>query len=374
MRSFMKASTYQTFRSVIYRKRFRLAKQYCKAHRVPDISEEEKKEIDKYWKNFGIKIRDFSWFRMYYYITGLHDPRFVPDDIAGLVVYPYYNNDKYKFAWRDKCYFDRLLPDVPMPETVCKRIRGRLFYDNRYHTESESEDCLARYLLDYCRKNACSLVVKPSKDTGLGKNVKKYAITLKEEAEELIKDWKSVKDFIVQRCIQQCPAMAFFNEDSTNMIRVYSWRHDDRVEILSATVRAGIPGHVTDVAFVDGIETVHLVGILPDGTVKNEMLNQDARLIWKWDDHFKLPSWEKIVSIVKTNHLYADNFDIIGWDFTIDNAEEPMCFEWNIVWPGTVFYQYTNGPFFGEYTDDVLAFLKEKEGQKKYLPFYMRAH
>ena len=67
-----------------------------------------------------------------------------------------------------------------------------------------------------------------------------------------------------------------------------------------------------------------------------------------------------------------DHFDIVGWDFTVADDERVVCIEYNIKRPGTVFYQNVNGPFFGEYTEQALEFLKDKKNQAKYIPEWMR--
>ena len=155
------------------------------------------------------------------------------------------------------------------------------------------------------------------------------------------------------------------------MIRVCSWRHGNDVDILYAAVRAGIPGSVTDVSFVNGIERVQLVGI-KNGVFANKMLDQDGRFVKDLPNNMRIPAWQKIVQIVKDNHLLVDNFDIIGWDFTIDKSENPVCFEWNVQWPGTVLYQYTNGPLFGDMTEQLFSFLNDTNNRDNYIPYYMR--
>lgn len=109
----------------------RLAMDYCNRYDVPEISDYEKREIVDYWAQFGILIYDFCWHRMYYTATGIHDPRFVPDLVAGFVLYEYYNDKAYENTWRDKNMFDRLLPDVPQPHTLGKRIRKRYCVHNQ---------------------------------------------------------------------------------------------------------------------------------------------------------------------------------------------------------------------------------------------------
>ena len=104
---------YDIMRRAFVQSRECLAKTYCEKFTVPDISEKEKEEIRMFWAQYGIKIFDYDWHRMYYHVTGVHDPRFVPDLIAGLVIYEYYNDRRFEEVWRDKNMFERLLPDVP---------------------------------------------------------------------------------------------------------------------------------------------------------------------------------------------------------------------------------------------------------------------
>lgn len=77
--------------------------------------------------------------------------------------------------------------------------------------------------------------------------------------------------------------------------------------------------------------------------------------------------------MVKAAHLKLDHFDIVGWDVTVDDKENVVLVEYNIKRPGTVFYQYAHGPFFGEVTEQVLSFLKDPQSRKKYVPAYFRA-
>ena len=359
-----------TFVRGYFSKKEKLAQDYCLKYQVPDITDGEKDEIQRYWSQYGIIISDFSWHRMYYHVTGIHDPRFVPDLVAGLVVYDYYNNKVYENTWRDKNMFSRLLPGVPFPRTIMKRIRGRFYVDEKYAGTIEQFDAAER-LLDYVLERHCDVIVKKTRETGFGKGVGKYHIETYEDAKNAIDKWEGVTDYIVQECVRQHEYLAEFNESSINMMRVYSWRHDGDVSIIFATVRAGVKGSITDVSFDNGVELVHLVGISSDGYFGDKMYDQDGRVIKTLETKKKVPGWEKMIRIIRENHLLINDFDIIGWDFTIDQSGEPVCFEWNIQWPGTVLYQYVNGPLWGDKTDDILSFLKDKENQYNYVPVYM---
>lgn len=267
------------------------AKNYNKKYSVPKLTNEQKKEIQDYWKQYGIKVKDFCWYQMFYFATGINDPRFVPDPIGGNIVYPYYNDYKYLLAWRDKNMFDRLLPNMPFPKTICKVIRNRFYYNGEYHPKQDGLEKASEWIFAYCKEFHCEVIFKASRDTGFGKSVKKYRFSTITEVREALTAWKNVCDYIVQECVEQHEVLSSFNESSCNMIRVYSWRHDVDVDIIFMTARVGIPGSVTDVAFINGEERVNLIGITEDGYFCTKMLNQDGMLVRTIPNGIKVPCY-----------------------------------------------------------------------------------
>lgn len=200
---------------------------------------------------------------------------------------------------------------------------------------------------------------------------KKYTIHHEHDVMHAFSEWENIQDFIVQECIVQHQILSSLNETSTNILRICSFRHDDTVDILYAAARVGIQGAITDVSFIDGQEQVRVLGVSKDGIFDNRLKNQDGFVVDTFKEKTAVPAWDKIVSIIKRNHLLIDNFDIIGWDFTVTEKGEPVCFEWNVQWPGTVLYQYVNGPLFGEMTDRVLSFLLDAKNRENYIPCYL---
>lgn len=351
---------------------FNLAVNYVDKYGIPELTNTEKEEIAHFWGEYGVRIDDFSWHRMYYHVTGICSPMFVPDPIAGLVVYPYYNDHAYEYTWRDKNMFDRLLPNVPFPETYIKCVNGRIRNCQTGKHYSFEESSLQELMEELHFEFPSMIVVKPSRDSGFGRGVKKYNLISEADIIHLLRDWEKCNNFLIQKCIEQHEVLSYLNNASSNMIRVCSWRHGNNVDILFAAARVGITGSFTDICFVNGEERVNVVGITKEGYFRNKKLDQDGNVIEQYEECIRVPAWDKIVAIVKKNHLFIDDFNLVGWDFTIDKDENPVCFEWNIQWPGTVLYQFANGPLWGDKTGKILDFLKDKKNQDNFIPIYLK--
>jgi len=166
-----------------------LAQKYCEKYSVPDLTSEEKNAIQNYWSQFGIHITDYSYHRMYYFATGIHDPKFVPDYIAGHIVYAYYNDHAYEYTWRDKNMFDRLLPDVPLPILLAKRCRNRFIVQNEYYSEENLQKVSAGIYQKMMQDNEPYMIIKPSRNSGFGRGVKKYKVNSMMDVENAVSEW-----------------------------------------------------------------------------------------------------------------------------------------------------------------------------------------
>lgn len=347
--------------------RANFAREKCIEARYPELSKSDVEEIDAYWARFGVRIGDYSWHRMYYAVTGLHDPRFMPDDFVGLCLYKYYNDPAYVDAWRDKNMFERLLPRLRFPEVLGRRIRGR-YQDGSGLTLEEGR--FARTILE--QANGDHVIVKDARLSGHGRGVRKYKVSTADEALLLIKDWSSSDNYVVQRCIRQHEVLAEFNESSVNIVRLLTWRRGDRVDLLFAALRYGMPGEITDDCSRDGAEILNVVGIDEGGSMRGEAYGLDGDVVGRFPRAGLIPSWTKMVEYTKLAHLGLDSFDLVGWDFTVDGLGTPICLEYNIQWPGTVVYQFACGPYAGALTDELCSFLLDETNRCNYLPYYMQ--
>lgn len=359
------------------------AENYIKAiGTVPELTDEQKKTIDEYWLQFGIKFKNYDWFRLYNYVWKKEfNPRFIPNDIYAYIVWPYYNNklfthasedtNYFQLAWRDKNYFERFLPEILFPKCWIRKINGRL-YDEKYRYINCKDEVFSEIL-----KETDEVIVKDSWDSGEGRGVRKCKISTMIDLRNILNSTKS-ENLIIQEVIHQNEFFEAFNKDSVNVIRVNTLNINGKIVFLNATLRVGIEGSITDICYMNGEERVNVIGISEDGILQNYIVNQrgEKQSIAsqvKSEKSIVVPQWDIILKSAIKGHEMLQHFDIIGWDFTVDDNNNVICIEYNIQRPGTVFYQYVNGPFFGKYTDETLSFLKNKSNQAKYIPKWLRA-
>lgn len=345
---------------------------FMEKNKIPGLTEEDKSEIDRYWKNYGVKFIDYDWHAMYYHITGIKDPRFIPNNFAG-VLYTYYAERELASFWTDKNYFQRFLPVLRFPEMYGQRIRGR-YYDSAHNSYGEKEKSSFYSVIyeDMTKDDAKDIIVKLTSQTNTGKGVFKIHIESPSDLEKIDKNVGSTSDYIIQKVIVQHPFFAQFNEDSVNIIRITTWDDGKDIHICNPCVRFGIKGSHTDVAYVNGEEIVNCVGIEKDGHLKKSKVSLNGKIEMFDPEIESVPKWEEIVKTVKKGHEYLECFRIVGWDITLDSDENIICIEYNLKGPGTIIYQMVHGPMFGENTNEVLSFLKHKENREKYLPRSIR--
>ena len=354
----------------------KLKKRYASAHRLlarnpqQPLSEADIKEIDEFWSKYGIKFRDYSWYRWYYGLTGIHDPRFIGTDVYNDIFIGHYNKTGFAEAWRDKSYFPTFLPDAPFPETYFKKCNGRYYdKDGNFCTESNFTEALSDSI------PTDEFIVKLN-DGLQGRGLRKFSLKNEQHIQSAIQMIAQKDNLIVQEVVRQHPFFAQFNESSVNVIRINTLFLNQRVIVFdNATLRFGLPGSITDVNFVDGVEIVNAIRISADGHLGPVVFDNfgkktdvNTRFDIKYD---RVPNWENLIETVRSCALKIPYFSWIGWDVTVSEEGAPVIIEYNILSPGINFYQYST-PLFGEYTEEVLEFLKDEKTQQKTVPPYLR--
>ena len=171
---------------------------------------------------------------------------------------------------------------------------------------------------------------------------------------EILDEYKS--DYIVQRCITQHEQYKEFNPSSVNTEKIISMFFKGEVYILTSILRVGAPGSHTDTASTGRGYTV--------GINENGQLNKVGYNVFGESRSERLIAHEKICAEIKKAHKLLSRFEIISWDFAVEENGEPVLIEYNLNYPDVMIYQMNNGPLFGSLTQRVLEDVKKRQKEE----------
>lgn len=313
----------------------------------PEFDKAFKESIRPYWAQFGVKAKK-HWFKNLYKLTGSLDPRYIPHPLFFGKIVPHFDNPLYVRQLADKNLHGLLFPTLKRPETVFRHIEGSYTLDD--FTPITREEAFARL------KQEGSYVIKPTRDSGQGTDVRFFhAMENDADIETLLKPYQSI-DFIVQHAVVQYAMLSNFNESSLNTLRIVTLVYQDTPYILSSILRIGGAGSKVDNVSKGGYQCT----IRPDGRLeklaytdrsgKAEMVEENDKGM-RWED-YAIPNFEKICETAKDLALKLPHLKLIGWDFALDENGEIVLIEFNCQIGQN---QATCGPTFGDITEGVLA-------------------
>ena len=206
-------------------------------------------------------------------------------------------------------------------------------------------------------QNLAGAVVKPTMEGMWGEGVHVFTSAngqtdMDQSVEELFKSYG--KNFIVQEKVNQHADMARLNPTSLNTLRILSYRQDNEIHSLYAVVRIGRLGKSVDNETAGGINADIQ---LDNGTIlecaygtpsEKKIMTTDNGTVLQG---FQIPSFEKALAVVREMHLRLPYFNLVGWDFGIDESGEPIMIEWN---RAPDLSQTAHGPAFGEMTEEII--------------------
>lgn len=311
------------------------------------FTKEQENEIqDFYIKNLGYKI-DLSYHTYWYSRTGIFSPLFVPSSIYKAHVVGRVNDMRMKDAYIDKNQYENFFTEINHPKSILKCINGYF-----YHENSSVDDKTA---VELC-SNLDDAIIKPSLDSIHGTKV--ISISTKngelhngKRIEDLFKSYGT--NFIVQERINQHERMSALNPTSVNTVRLLTYRRKNNIELLYSVIRIGRKGKIIDNESSGGVTTK----INRNGRLEKKLYAPPSEGVLDRTDSgiivegYQIPSYEKVVNIVKTLHYKLPYFDLAGWDIAIAENGEPIFIEWNA---RTELSQTAAGPAFGEYTEEIL--------------------
>lgn len=328
------------------------AKHYFKMldeHNIPirRLSAEQKKAVKAVWGD-RIKSNCYATHELVYSVTGRFDPYVCPEMLFRTHIELKMNNFQLKYGFSEKNYFDLMFPDEPMPKTVLRNINGVLLNGDYQPVDGEQ---IKKLLADYEE-----LIVKPSIENGVGRGVKLYE---KAQFDEIFKDYKH--DYLVQERLTQHSSVSALNPSSINVVRVISLSLNGKVSPVNCTIRCGATGAITDNLVTKDGRGMYVIGVNKDGTLKDEAFFSCGERITVAPNGqnfagVRLPNFDKALEMTTRIHEKLPHFGFVAFDVCFDEDGSPRIMELNIRGPGVLYYQYTNGPLFGERTQEVIDY------------------
>lgn len=309
-------------------------------------------QVLPFWSKYGIKPKKM-WYDLYCFKDAEYDPRYIPEDLYWQKIYPAFNKTSFRHAYTDKCFYNQLFPYLKHPRTIL-RSSNHCFFDGSGKALSFEQ---AKSLLE----SEKSFVIKPAIYSGEGVDIFFYerGNNHSVDVQSLMKSYGS--NYIVQEVAAQHKVLASIHPESLNTIRVISFLFQGEVHISSSILRMGVAGSRLDNVSAGGLACP----IQADGQLGEKAMNKQSQWMTSHPGgavfaKIKIPSYEGVLAAIRSAHKNIPHFRIIGWDFSVDEAEEPVLIEYNGA-PGM--NQVSCGPLFGDLTESVLntIFLNEAE-------------
>lgn len=321
---------------------------------LKEPGEGEKEWLER-WRQYEPKISPMGYRVFSRYIGNNID--IVPLEVCVSIVEPALTPMHFNNVYSDKNVFDILFPKGTLPKTFLRKIRGR-YFDKDYNTINRAE--VNRVISNI---ESVELIVKPAISSS-GRGVEKFYRRgngfENSNNEKLNRDYidKYYKfNCIIQETFVQHDFFSQFNKTSVNSIRIVTYRDSDGVvHALNSFFRIGSMGSIVDNAHAGGM----FVGIDVDGHLGGYVCDQFGRTQTNFNGidfstkQYIVPEWMKIKEKVVDLSKYVIHHDLIAWDAILDKDGYPHILEVNIGGYGGWAFQFTSGPMFGDYTDDVM--------------------
>ena len=317
---------------------------------IVPLTKGQENDIQAYYtKMFGCRVSTL-WHQYYYSRNGHFSPKYIPSSEYHINMVYRLNYFDFRMAYVDKGIYDDFFSDINRPKTIVKNVNG-YFSDGK--KALSREDAIER-----CQ-NLEGAVVKPTLDGMRGRGVKLFTTTEGQlddgsTVDQLFSSYKV--NFIIQKRAEQHEGMMQLNPTSLNTIRVLTYRDIRQVYPMYAIARIGRMGQSVDNLSSGGLfaDVDLTTGRIRErgfsSPRENHIMKTDSGTVL---DGFQIPSFEKIISLAKELHTRLPYFNLVGWDFGVDEAGEPLLIEWNR--NPDIFSQTAHGPAFGDMTDEILT-------------------
>ncbi len=338
------------------------------------LTDEQKKQIDDlYLENYGKKV-PYTWHRHFTAFTGKFDVNYFPEHMFIPEFEFYMNlNKKYATAFEDKNVIPMVAAaaGVKMPKTILSCASG-LFKDEKGNWCDKAQavkalesrpELFAKKSVDSYGGGGCRLL---KMHDGIDEKTQENGFTVIEQLGD---------NFVVQERLHCHPAITAIYPNSVNTFRVITYRWKDEIRYMPIIMRIGSGGSYLDNVSAGGM----FIAVDPDGTLhKTAFTEFKTEFTIHPDTHLKfegyqIPGLNKVLDAAIRMHTFVSQLGCINWDFTLDDAGDPVLIEANIMGGSIDMLQMAHGTGpFGEDTPEVLRWLKQMkhmgvDEQKKYL-------
>lgn len=229
-----------------------------------------------------------------------------------------FNNPKFIWQVENKYEFAKLIG----------KKYGRRFANSKTLTK---EDLLTI-------SNKGRIIYKPL-EGGQGVGIKVFETGSSSNSDELLSILHDLPDGIVEEWIVQDERMSSLYPDAVNPIRIQTLRTDD-VHIIAATITIA---NGTSIANASGVKAIFALVDIDNGTVVTDGYDYNGNLYITHPTTgvvikgFKIPQWDKVLSLIIQSAKKVKNIRYIGWDIAI-SKDGPIIIEANND-PGYTAYQ-----------------------------------
>ena len=282
-------------------------------------------------------------------VNGTFDVRYLPDDLYYTVLDPFYN-DRHAFKFIDnKCYYDVYFPDAKQPKVIAKRINGFWIIDGKIVSSA--------IVVEKCKEAQCVFLKAANNSCGGHGVIKLERDEVSFENFESFGNKQKKNDIVIQERVIQHDVLSRINPNAVNTVRIMTWLDKDGVvSVLSKVLRVGIGDAYVDNASSGGI----VVGIDDDNMLKKYAFRTTGE---RFDKHpttgiqfegIQIPGVHDAEIMVSNMALMFPHHRLISWDICINEDAEPLLIELNMHHGQLDFHQMTNGPLFGDRTEEML--------------------
>ncbi len=330
------------------------------------LSKEQKQEIDSFYKkNYGKKI-PYIWHNFIVNLNNKFDVRYMTPRIFIKITEKLNSNLDSVIYDKNFLYNIANSANIKVPKRFFYSIKNLFFdFDNNMISKEDFYKGMS---------NIGEVFIKPTQiiNSGYAKNCRLINVIdgvdvySGEKIKNIVeKDYN--KDFIVQERVVCHESISAIYPNSVNTFSIYTFIWNGEVKTINKPVlKIGMNGSVTDYS---GIQKEGLIisidneGVLPESAL---CINQ-----YKWYDshpntglifkNHKIKNFPKVFEVAKKLHSRIPWLGFCKWDISIDIDGEPVLME--VESPGEMLQQqvlYKEG-FFGEYTEELLHWLKNKK-------------